>query len=66
VVKNAKLFNKKNIYSKQIFTGENANGEKYKLGNPEKLSEISNKKVEYIDTTSNVYEEYEFNFEAGA
>lgn len=61
MVKNAKLFNKKNIYSKQIFTGENANGEKYKLGNAEKLSEISNKKVEYIDTTSNVYEEYEFN-----
>ena len=60
VVKDAKLFNKKNIYSKQIFTGRNANGEKYKLGNVEKLSEISKQKVNYIDTT-NVYEECKLN-----
>ncbi|WP_143317039.1 hypothetical protein [Clostridium sp. HBUAS56017] len=51
-ISDAKLSDKSSLYSKQIFTTTNKNGEKIKIGNIDKLKQISDKKVDIIDMSN--------------
>ena len=48
-IKDAKLSDKTSLYSKQIFTTTNKNGEKIKIGNIDKLKQIPNANADIID-----------------
>lgn len=48
-IKNAKLSDKTSLYSRQILTTTNGNGERIKIGNIDRLKQISNAKPNILD-----------------